>query len=1045
MQVIPLRVKMAGFLSYKEEQEIHFEGAPVWMLAGNNGSGKSSIFDGVTYALFGHHRGGSQIAGELLNKDSHALAVEFDFQLDGDVYRIKRTLRRSNKGNISGTQQLFHRQPDGEWVPVPDTTKKIDFDRWLQEKIGLNYETFTSSVLLLQGKAEKLLDSKPTGRAEVLASIVDIERYQRLYEKANGRKLEFKSRLEAVSHQSAAIPEVTEAEYAQATLAIDEAEEARQQAQAALESCRANEAEAQRWRVTVQRLEHAQAKLKEAERLLESAVAIERDMAMLQELQRVLPTVQTIVTMRAQIIDSEKSVERLQRQHADAQERKRRADQTLGQVRSQRLKLQHQRDEEEKLLSQGNSRLRELTGILEILRQLDEQQAELEQLESERNHFPADPAREEALCHEEFEQLTELNRVLPILERFSTERHELIIARERERHLHHERDRTVERGKQLNAEQAKLEQAYQTARQRRTMADEQVAVAKTLVDQASQAAAEFVTLSGEKTCRTCGQPLTPEHYEAEKHRRDEELKVANRRYQEAVDSRGAAVGEEQQLGEQVAGIQAELSKLREDYSTITAEMKHTAAELKRLSDSLALRYAEMPEPYRSYISSQPPRDYTETQYPERDQLMQLRRLLEQLPRVKANRDAAIAKHSQWKQWQTRLEFARTSCERLRKSLPAGDLNRLREEHHQLHAQEITLSQSIKATKQALLHADSELDRWGLEAHQAIQSVTELTGRLQSEASTQQQSQQAIDRARKNLPPEWQIKADQAGMADYHRWSMQLDELQEKGTELKFQQLEQARGSFHALRHELAELKAEEQAFPTTCRQPPEVLQMQLAEARKQLELCEQKKREAVRLRDQLDAYREQRTRLGEEMTRVDKMHARYKLLAELLGRDRLQRHLVRQAERQIVDHANAVLDRLSGGQLFLRLVGSDEGTAVDKALELECSNPSMGGSPINVAFLSGSQRFRVAVSLALGIGQYASRQHRPIESVIIDEGFGCLDRQGRQVMIQELQNLRGHLNCILLVSHQEEFADAFPDGYRFRLENGATRIQRFTR
>jgi DNA repair exonuclease SbcCD ATPase subunit len=87
----------------------------------------------------------------------------------------------------------------------------------------------------------------------------------------------------------------------------------------------------------------------------------------------------------------------------------------------------------------------------------------------------------------------------------------------------------------------------------------------------------------------------------------------------------------------------------------------------------------------------------------------------------------------------------------------------------------------------------------------------------------------------------------------------------------------------------------------------------------------------------------------------------------------------------------------------------------------------------------------VAVSLALGIGQYASRQHRPIEAVIIDEGFGCLDRQGRQGMIQELQNLRGQMRCILLVSHQEEFAEAFADGYRFELQDGTTKVTRFQR
>jgi DNA repair exonuclease SbcCD ATPase subunit len=147
-----------------------------------------------------------------------------------------------------------------------------------------------------------------------------------------------------------------------------------------------------------------------------------------------------------------------------------------------------------------------------------------------------------------------------------------------------------------------------------------------------------------------------------------------------------------------------------------------------------------------------------------------------------------------------------------------------------------------------------------------------------------------------------------------------------------------------------------------------------------------------------------------------------------------------------VEYANAVLDRLSGGQLYLRLSGQADGEGSSaKALELEAFNRATGEKPINVAFLSGSQKFRVAVSLALGIGQYASRRHRPIESVIIDEGFGCLDRQGRQVMIQELQNLRGQMRCILLVSHQEEFADAFNDGYQFKLENGATKVERIQR
>jgi exonuclease SbcC len=91
--------------------------------------------------------------------------------------------------------------------------------------------------------------------------------------------------------------------------------------------------------------------------------------------------------------------------------------------------------------------------------------------------------------------------------------------------------------------------------------------------------------------------------------------------------------------------------------------------------------------------------------------------------------------------------------------------------------------------------------------------------------------------------------------------------------------------------------------------------------------------------------------------------------------------------------------------------------------------------------LSGSQRFRVAVSLALAVGQYAGRGGQRIESVIVDEGFGSLDRDGRREMIDELQALKTTLERIVLVSHQEEFSDAFPNKYTVELVVGTSRIR----
>src|SRR3954454_10591020 len=226
--MIPRRVSVRGFLCYRDEQEIAFDGAALWMLAGLNGSGKSSVFDAVTYALFGHHRGGSQHAIELINKDSDGLVVEFEFLLDRATYRIRRTLKRNPRGNATATQQVWRREANGTgapgWQAIEGTRQRREFDAWVQENIGLNYDTFTSSVLLLQGKAEKLLDSTSKGRFEVLAGIVDLERYERLHRRADERRKEQAENRDNIERQLDTLPEVKPLELFEAEQRIETAE-----------------------------------------------------------------------------------------------------------------------------------------------------------------------------------------------------------------------------------------------------------------------------------------------------------------------------------------------------------------------------------------------------------------------------------------------------------------------------------------------------------------------------------------------------------------------------------------------------------------------------------------------------------------------------------------------------------------------------------------------------------------------------------------------------------------------------------------------------
>jgi DNA repair protein SbcC/Rad50 len=241
--MIPLRVLLKGFLCYKDEQEIDFAGAAVWLLTGPNGSGKSSIFDAVTYSLFGHHRGGGTDAIELINKDCDNALVTFEFTLDDKPYLIQRTLQRGKQA----TQLIHALNSTGKWESIDGTNLQKGFKAWIDQHIGLSYDTFTSSVLLLQGRAERLLDSTAKGRFEVLAGIVDLDRFERLHKRADEARKHLESKVKAGRERLAALPEVSSVELVEAESKIHGAETQRSAAQTEWDGWRSRESLAQQW------------------------------------------------------------------------------------------------------------------------------------------------------------------------------------------------------------------------------------------------------------------------------------------------------------------------------------------------------------------------------------------------------------------------------------------------------------------------------------------------------------------------------------------------------------------------------------------------------------------------------------------------------------------------------------------------------------------------------------------------------------------------------------------------------------------------------
>jgi exonuclease SbcC len=1043
--MIPQRILVKGFLSYRDEQEVTFDGDSLWMLTGPNGSGKSTVFDAVTYALFGQHRGGKQNAKELINKDSDGLVVEFDFSLDGQLYRAHRTLKK--KSNHS-TRQIHHWVPamapggKGKWEAVLDTGSDRGFTEWVREHIGLTYETFTSSVLLLQGKAEKLLGAEPAERFRVLAGIVDLGRYQRLHERADTKRRELEATARSVQQQLDALPEVSDEELQEVDCRITAADAAKREAQAEVERLQRLEVQAERWAELQARRLETQQQWDHAQDLLNQAAVLEQAWERLTDLRLALPHLESVVRGRNRLHEAMQLSEQLTAQRRELTVRLDQLDQALEQTRQQRDARRQAIIEDEDRQEALGIRLRELSGLLARVALCKQQRDELTRLEAQQAQLPAHLPETLQKLAQEHTRLESLHQALPQLRRLHTERNELHQARERSRSATEAEQAASMQVEHLTIVQTELAQKGESAIPAHAQAREQATEARTLLKEATDALDEFDQLAGAKICRHCGQPLTPNHYVLEKKRRAREKTEAEARYRQAEEVRQTAARAEKTLLGQKKEVDDRLEESREQAREHHRRRQQADRDGQRHVCECTQTYRDLAEPFRSLVSAVSPDDWLATTYPTASDLEDAQRQVQNLAAVRRQVQETKMVHDQWNDLQMRIAALRQTLTGQEAELP-DDIPAFHQQHAQLEAEEKDLRTRLSTQRARVRQEQDDLDRLTEERQGLSQQLAAKDRQLDEQKLRCQSNREAIAAACGFLPSRWQAMAETATMEQLQTCQAERQELEDRGIEAQVRDLQGVRSGLETLRQRRAELEREQDEIPEEGRCDPTQLRKRIVAAKQELTARDlvlgQVRQEGLRLADR----REQRQQLQQQFRDVDRRQTLYRTLVEQLGRRGLQLHLMRQAESGIIDFANTVLDRLSGGQFCLRLRGADDGDT-DQALQLEAYDRQRD-QVFGLPFLSGSQRFRVAVSLALGIGQYASRQHRPIESVIIDEGFGCLDREGRQVMIQEMQNLRNQLRCILLVSHQEEFADAFAEGYRFTLSNGTTAVTRFQR
>src|SRR6185437_7670551 len=180
--------------SFREEARVDFGDADFFALTGPTGSGKSTVIDAMTFALYGSvpRWGRKGMVSLALAPTVARGTVKLVFEADGQRYVVARELRRVG-GTVSQRAASLERLADSCGLAAPGETtfpmaKDLDgVNEAIEKLLGLKYEDFTQCVVLPQGQFAAFLHARPADRQDILLRLLGAEHYRLMMAKANQR------------------------------------------------------------------------------------------------------------------------------------------------------------------------------------------------------------------------------------------------------------------------------------------------------------------------------------------------------------------------------------------------------------------------------------------------------------------------------------------------------------------------------------------------------------------------------------------------------------------------------------------------------------------------------------------------------------------------------------------------------------------------------------------------------------------------------------------------------------------------------------------